>query len=75
LHLTDLHPDEFYKAHSAVAQFCHRKSPKKKKKKKNGKGKHVRDVRDGGGEEEEEEEEEEESMKEEKAGWFGVPFR
>lgn len=30
LHLTDLHPDEFYKYNSAVGQFCHRKEKKKK---------------------------------------------
>lgn len=62
LHLTDLHPDEFYKFNSAVAQMCHRKTPKK------GKGKHLGgDVSDG--------EEHEEKEQEEKAGWFGVPFR
>ena len=29
LHITDLHPDEFYKFNTAVGQFCHRKAPKK----------------------------------------------
>lgn len=29
IHITDLHPDEFYVPNSAVSSFCHRKKPKK----------------------------------------------
>jgi hypothetical protein len=29
LHITDLHPDEFYVKNAAVSQFCHRKKPRK----------------------------------------------
>lgn len=31
LHITDLHPDEFYIFDSAVSQFCHRNKPRKEK--------------------------------------------
>ena len=31
LHISDLHPDEFYVFDSAVSQSCHRKKPKKEK--------------------------------------------
>ncbi|KIM25254.1 hypothetical protein M408DRAFT_331351 [Serendipita vermifera MAFF 305830] len=75
LHLTDLHPDEFYKFNSAVAQFCHRKAPKKKGKGGKGKSKHGADEEEEGqGEVNDSRTNKGDDDDDERAGWFGVPF-
>jgi hypothetical protein len=79
IHLTDLHPDPFYKAGTDEDEACHfnKKKHKKKKRKDKGKGKGLVEV--GGDDLKELEEEEEDEVAlfgkdgSRKAGYWGLP--